>query len=381
MAAVLVASLPIGMGTLAVVVFIQRETGSYAAAGLVAAALAGGTAAVMPLLGRLVDRAGQAAVLVPCAVVAPAALLAIAYAGGAGAPVGVLVALALVAGGGTPPVLSCLRSMWPVLLRDESGLIRTGLTIDALLLEAAFIAGPLTAAVIIGVASPQTALVVTAVGTLIGTMAFVAASPMRRTRGPARTDRRLLGPLRSRGLRTMLLATFPIGLLFGGFDVIAPAIGEDLAGRQSIGGVLIALTAVGSAAGGIWWGTRSTGAPSRGYVRAACLLPLGLAALALPDSLAAAIAISLLLGVPFAPFNAAGGELVHRLAPEGMGTESFTWITTALVSGVAAGQGLAGVLVEHAGWRWAALACGAVGIVGAVRLALRRADLAASPVT
>ena len=68
-AAVLVSALPIGMGTLAIVVFIQRETGSYSAAGLVAAALAAGAATVTPALGRLIDRAGQAAVLLPCAVV------------------------------------------------------------------------------------------------------------------------------------------------------------------------------------------------------------------------------------------------------------------------------------------------------------------------
>jgi MFS family permease len=364
------------MGTLALVVFIERATGSYGAAGLVAAALAGGAATVTPLLGRLIDRLGQAAVLLPCALVSPLALLAIAFAAD-GAPIGALALAAFAAGGSSPPVLTCLRSMWPVLLRDEPGLIRTGLTIDALLLEAAFIAGPLAAAVIIGVASPQSALVVTAVGTLIGTLAFVAASPVRRTRGPARADRRLLGPLRSRGLRTMLLATFPIGLLFGGFDVVAPAIGEEVSGRQSIGGVLIAVTAAGSALGGLWWGMRSTGAPARGYVRAACLLPLGLALVALPDSLALLIAFSLVLGIPFAPFNAAGGELLHRLAPPGMGTESFTWITTALVSGVAAGQALAGPVVEHAGWRSAALACAAVGVAGAALLLVRRADLAA----
>ncbi|MBW3608006.1 MAG: TIGR00300 family protein, partial [Actinobacteria bacterium] len=44
------------MVTLAIVVFIQRETGSYAAAGLVAAALAAGVAIVTPVLGRLIDR-------------------------------------------------------------------------------------------------------------------------------------------------------------------------------------------------------------------------------------------------------------------------------------------------------------------------------------
>ncbi|HEV2060558.1 MAG TPA: hypothetical protein VGR11_14475, partial [Solirubrobacteraceae bacterium] len=170
--ATLIAALPIGMVTLAIVVFIQRETGSYAAAGLVAAALAAGVAIVTPVLGRLIDRVGQAAVLLPCAVVSPLGLAAIAI-GGADAPVGALAAVGFVAGGSTPPVLSCLRSMWPVLLEGDAALIRTGLTIDALLLEAAFIAGPVLAAGLIAAVSPQSALLAAAAGTLIGTLAFV----------------------------------------------------------------------------------------------------------------------------------------------------------------------------------------------------------------
>jgi MFS family permease len=377
-AAVLVAALPIGMGTLALVVFIQRATGSYGAAGIVAAALATGAAMVTPALGRLIDRRGQAAVLLPCAVLSPLALLAIALAGER-LPVGALAAVAFVAGAGSPPVLTCLRSMWPVLLRGEEELIRTGLTIDALLLEASFVTGPLAAAVLIAVASPQVALVAAAGGTFTGAVAFVAASPLRRSPGPLRDDGRLLGPLRSSGLQTMLFASFPIGVLFGGFDVIAPAIGGEVSGRQSVGGVLIALTAAGSALGGLWWGMRATGSPARGYVRAVCALPLGLALLALPDGLPALALLALALGVPFAPFNASGGELVHRLAPVGMGTESFTWITTALVGGVAVGQAVAGPIVQHAGWRAASLACAAVGAAGAALLLARRSTLAAPP--
>lgn len=373
-AATLVAALPIGMSTLAIVVFIQRETGSYAAAGLVAAALAAGVALVTPALGRLIDRGGQAAVLLPCAVLSPLGLTAIAL-GGADAPVGVLAAVAFLAGGSTPPVLSCLRSMWPVLLDDDPALIRTGLTIDALLLEAAFIAGPMLAAGLIAAVSPQSALLTAAAATLIGSVAFVAATPLRRARAAQRSDRRLLGPLRSRALQTMLLATFPIGVILGGFDVIAPAIGEEISGRQSVGGVLIALTALGSAVGGLWWGTRAAGAPARGYLLAACLMPLGMALVAVPDDIVLLALLALLLGAPFAPFSAAGGELVHRLAPAGMGTESFTWITTALVGGVAGGQALAGPVIEHAGWRSAALACAAVGVAGAALLLARRSNL------
>ncbi|HWI06708.1 MAG TPA: MFS transporter, partial [Solirubrobacteraceae bacterium] len=225
-ASALVAVLPIGMGTLAVVVFVQRQTGSYGTAGLVAAALALGAAVATPMLGRLIDRVGQARVLVPCAVVSPVALAGIVPVADAGASAGALGAVAFVAGSSAPPVLSCLRSMWPTLLGGDGHLVRTGLAVDALLLEAAFIAGPLVAAILIAAVSPQSALLVAAGATMAGTLAFAAASPMRNTRGAARTDRRLLGPLRAQGLQTILLATFPVGVLFGGFDVIAPAIGE-----------------------------------------------------------------------------------------------------------------------------------------------------------
>ena len=374
-ASALVAVLPIGMGTLAVVVFVQRQTGSYGTAGLVAAALAFGAAVATPMLGRLIDRVGQARVLVPCAVVSPVALAGVVPVAHAGASAGALGAVAFVAGSSAPPVLSCLRSMWPILLGGHDHLVRTGLAVDALLLEAAFIVGPLVAAVLIAAVSPQSALLAAAGGTMAGTLAFAAASPMRNTRGAARTDRRLLGPLRARGLQTILLATFPVGVLFGGFDVIAPAIGDDVAGRQSVGGLLIALSAVGSALGGLWWGMRSVTAPLRGYVAAACLMPLGLSLVAVPDTLAALALLALLFGMPFAPFSVAGGELMHRLATPGMGTESFTWVTTALIAGAATGQAISGPLVDHAGWRIAAVVCASVGAVGAALLAARRHTL------
>lgn len=177
----------------------------------------------------------------------------------------------------------------------------------------------------------------------------------------------------------MLLATFPIGVLFGGFDVVAPAVAEEISGRQSVGGLLIALTGVGSAVGALWWGMHPAGAPARGYLRAACFMPLALALFAVPGDLVALALLALLVGIPFAPFSAAGGELVHRLAPAGMGTESFTWITTALVGGVAGGQALAGPVVEHAGWRGGALSCAAVGVAGAALLLVRRSTLSGPP--
>lgn len=373
--AALLAALPIGIFTLCIVVFVQRQTGSYAAAGIVAAAAALGAAVGSPMLGRLVDRLGLARVLVPGAIASATGLATLVVLGRSGASPAALAGVAFAAFVVGPPVLPVLRSLWPRLLADEPALVRTGLAVDALLLEAAFVGGPVIAAAFIAWVSPEAGIVAGAGAMAAGALLFVAVAP-RPAPGGERHDGGLLGPLRAAGLRTILLATFPIGVMFGGFDVMAPAIAEDVAGRQGVGGVLIALTALGSAAGGLWWGTRGSTGLVRPYLLGALLMPAGLVALSAPDALVPIAVLALLFGAPFAPFSAAGGELAHRLAPAGTLTESFTWVTTSLVSGAACGQALAGAVVEHAGWRSAALVCASVGLAGAGLLAVRRASIA-----
>ena len=74
MASALVARLPIGIDSLAIVLFLRDRTGSYATAGVVSAAFALGSGAGAPLSGRLIDRFGQRGVLVPLALVHTGAL-------------------------------------------------------------------------------------------------------------------------------------------------------------------------------------------------------------------------------------------------------------------------------------------------------------------
>src|SRR5262249_55498473 len=69
LAAALVARLPIGIASLAIVLFLRDRTGSYATAGIVSAAFALGSGAGAPVSGRLIDRFGQGRVLVPLALV------------------------------------------------------------------------------------------------------------------------------------------------------------------------------------------------------------------------------------------------------------------------------------------------------------------------
>ena len=96
-------------------VFILRTrelTGSYAAGGAVAGAWALANGLTAPLLGRLIDRRGQAPVLVRAALLSAGAMAAFALLP-AGTPVAPAIACAAVAGGAFPPLGPCLRTLWP----------------------------------------------------------------------------------------------------------------------------------------------------------------------------------------------------------------------------------------------------------------------------
>src|SRR4051794_24695855 len=74
----IVARMPLAMFSIGLLVHAQRLTGSFAAAGLVTAAYATALGIGGPLLGRLVDRRGQTAILTATAGVSLALLLVIA---------------------------------------------------------------------------------------------------------------------------------------------------------------------------------------------------------------------------------------------------------------------------------------------------------------
>src|SRR3954462_8633920 len=121
--AALVARLPIGIDSIAIVLFLREGTGSYAAAGIVSAAFALGGGAGAPLSGRLVDRFGHRRVLVPLALVHGGGLTMLVGLAALDAPVAALIPAALVAGAGTPPISASMRPLWSGLLDADAELL------------------------------------------------------------------------------------------------------------------------------------------------------------------------------------------------------------------------------------------------------------------
>jgi MFS family permease len=371
----IVARIPIGMVGLALVLFVENVKGSYAPAGAVTAAFALSSALIAAAEGRLIDRRGQTVVLLAAASVSAAAFVALVVLGLRGAPTGVLIGCAVLSGT-MPPVSACLRPLWPSLLGTNRELVTAAYALDSILIEVVFVIGPLLAGLLIAVFSPQAAILVGAALMVAGCAWFASLEPSRSWQGEPKTSSHLLGALVAPGMRTLVDGSVAVGLCFGTLEVALAAYGNDR-GSGSLGGVLIALQAVGSAAGGLWYGVRGhrLGPLYVGYLGLlASVAPLT-ALLAAAPNLAGIIPLAILSGCVIAPLSAAGNLLASALAPAGTLTEAFTWVITAMVAGIAAGNAMAGLVIDASSWRVAVLAACVVTLAGAAATATRRTTL------
>jgi MFS family permease len=375
----MLARLPYGMFALALVLYLVEERGSFAVAGLVDGAFGIGAAIGSPLQSRVIDRLGQGRVLLPLACVDAIATLVLIALTETGAPTAALMACAFVGGFAIPSLGAALRTLWPALLQRRRELLPTAFALDSVAIELLFTAGPLVAAAIVAMVSPIAALILCAACTLAGTALFVTREPSRTWRpDPAAGSHGALGALRSAGVRTIVIATLPIGFCFGAVEISLPAFATEH-GAPEWAGALLSVWAAASAVGGLAYGARTYTAPLPAvYLRLAWLLPLGfLPALAAPSVALMAVLI-IPAGLLIAPLGAAGNQLVGEVAPVGAETEAYTWPVTALLAGFAAGTALGGFLVEHVDWHACFLAAAATGVLGAALASTFRRTLAAT---
>jgi MFS family permease len=372
----LVARLPIGINGLAIVLFMREHTGSFAAAGAATGGYALALGVSAPIEGRLIDRHSPRAVLPWVAGLQVVSVLAFIALGLAGAPVAVLVALAAAAGLGGPPWSSVMRAMWPRLLDGDQRLVDTAFALDAAVVELVFIAGPLLTGAVTALFSPQVALLVSVAAISVGTALFVASPAVGSWEPETHADRNPLGALRVPGLRTVVLATVPIGFALGALEIAVPAFAAHH-GSASTAGVLVAIWSCGSAIGGVSYGARDwTLSLGTRWIVLNALLAAGMLPLLVAQSVPAILPLLLLAGLFIAPTIGSGSQLLGTLAPPGMGTEAFAWGTSAIVAGAAAGSAVAGALAESSGWRAAAASALVMAALGALLAAGRRRTLA-----
>jgi Major Facilitator Superfamily len=368
------ARLPMAMLSIGLLVHTEHLTGSLAAAGVVAGAYAVSLGVGGPVLGRLVDRRGQTAVLVAGAVVAGAALAATA-ALPTGTPLVTLVALAVVVGASAPPVGACVRTLLPAVVADGDAL-RAAYAAESAAIELTWISGPPLVLAVAVAWSTGAALAVAGVVLVAGTAVFAAEPASRAWRPAPSRSRPRGGSLRAPAMRTLVLVLLALGIVFGAVEVAVVGAADAL-GSSAAAGPLLGLWGAGSLVGGVV-AARMGGGARTGAGLALVLAALAAGHLALAAAAGSAVALAAVLtlaGATIAPTYASVYAMVDRAAPAGTVTEAFAWLSTAVAVGASVGAACAGAMAAAAGPAAAFALAGAAGTVAALVAALRARPL------
>ncbi len=352
----LLARLSMSMTGVSLVVLIAERRGSYALAGTVAAAGLVAVAIGMPLIGRLVDRFGQARVTVPAVLYNLVPLGGLLLCVRLGAPDWTLH-LCWAAGSAVPNLGGMARARWAHLLRDAPDDRHLANSLEQALDELCFMAGPVLGMVLCTTVAPEAGMLAAGGAGAGGALLFAA---QRRTEPPTAARPTATGatdgtrsPLRVPALRVLTLTFLSTGTVFGALDLTTVAYADALGNRPVAGG-LLALVAAGSCVAGLVFGPlRPTGPAGarflRGVAAMAGLLLLPLAA-GLGGAGLALLGVALFVaGTGTAPTMVTGMTLIQELLPQRQLNEAMAIAVSGIMIGISTGSALAGALAEHAG--------------------------------
>ncbi|OIK01562.1 MFS transporter [Streptomyces colonosanans] len=338
---------PFAMLTISIVLLVQHTTGSYGAAGAVAAATGVSMALFAPYGGRLTDRYGQRTVLLPGVLVHSLSGVSLTMLALAHAPLWALFAAAVPTGASVPQVGPMVRARWGVKLQG-SPLMTTAAAFESVTDELTFVFGPLLATALCTAVNPAAGLLSEAALTLVGGLLFAA---QKSTQPPvadvthARVEH--ASALRVPGVRVLVVTFLGIGSVFGGMQVSLAAFSDSI-GKPGLNGVLYGVFAAGNMLSGVVCGAIAwKAAPQQRLVIGYAALTLTASGLWTAHSAVVLAGLGLLVGMCIAPALINGYTLVESLVPAQVRTEAFTWLTGAVALGQAAAVTVAGQLEDR----------------------------------
>ena len=274
------------------------------------------------------------------------------------------------------------RCCWPGRSR-----LHTAFSIESIADELCFIVGPAAVTLLATQVHPAAGVATAAICCLGGTLWFAA---QRATEPPVKSVAARPGAARS-GLEAVsrcaqrgfslaapgLVVLVPAYLFLGSMFVSVDLSTVDFAARSGykpLAGVILGCYALGSATGGLWYGSRSWRAPA--WKRLAVTLTLTVAGVctfwAMPNLLVLAIVIYL-CGLTIAPTLIAGYSLLESTALPGRATEAMSWLGTGISVGVALGATAVGFILDALGPRWGYAFAAASGVTTVADLPVRPA--------
>ena len=337
-AAQLTARFPFGMLSLAYLLHIERIHESYGAAGLVLAATSIGQAIAGPLTSRWMGVWGMRRVLTLTMVVCAASIAAIAF---IEMSVPMYMAVGFIGGLSMPPIQPAVRTIYPKMVNSTQ--LTTLFSLDASAQEIIWVAGPVITTFVATQISTVHAIVIAGLFLVGGGLWFILSPEVGRVRIPR--SKRKFGVVLARP--AVLLSTITGFLLVGACAAIEAAVVATFGHGGPEAGIILAIFAIGSLAGGLSLGHVPVGpwAMSRRMLAVFVGMALALASL---NFWWLALAL-LIAGIGIAPALAVMFAIVSATVKFSDTAEAYGWVGTGQLIGAAIGSAAAGFLIDGFG--------------------------------
>ena len=344
-AAQLTARFPNGMSSLAILLHVEQQTGSYGAAGLVLAATSVGQAVAGPLTSRWMGRWGMRRVLTLTLTICVVAVVGLAL-----LPLTLpgYMALGLIAGLSTPPIQSAVRTIYPKLV--NSAQLTPLFSLDASLQEIIWILAPVLITLVSTQVGTVEGLLLVAIILVAGGAWFILSPEVGRVRIPR--SRKALGAVVLKP--PVLLATVIGFLLIGACSAVEVGVVATFEHGSLAAGLVLAVFSVGSLAGGLAFGHIPIGPWA--MARRLVIVTVGLALTMISLNAFWLGGTLIVAGIGIAPALAVLFAITTASVKFSETAEAFGWAGTGQLIGAAAGSAVAGFLVDVTDPRGAYLA-------------------------
>lgn len=372
-AAGFVARLPMAMAPIGIVAMLSQTYGEYWLAGAVSATYALANAFVAPQVSRLVDRLGQARIVVPTTVISVLAFVVLIAAANQDWPIWTLFASALLAAA-MPSIPAMVRARWTEIFRDRPEM-NTAFAFESAADELVYISGASLSVGLSVALFPEAGMLASTLFLAFGSTAFILQRSTEPRVRPVDQDSGG-SAIRLRPVQIITLALIFIGATFATTEVSTVAITKEL-GQPGAASLVIGVYALGSFVVGIVIGALNLKTPLQIQLAiAVAIIALTTLPLLVADTvplLALAVFVS---GVAISPTFITAFGLIERRVPEAMLTEGVTWVMTGIGIGMALGSFAAGWVVDAFGAQNGFLVSVAAGTIALVIVLLGQRSLA-----
>jgi MFS family permease len=344
-AAQLTARFPNGMSSLAILLHVEQQTGSYGAAGLVLAATSVGQAVAGPVTSRWMGVWGMRRVITLTLSVCVLAVLSLAL-----LPLSLpgYMVLGMVAGLSTPPIQAAVRTIYPKLVNARQ--LTPLFSLDASLQEIIWILAPVVITLVSTQIGTTEGLLLVAIFLVGGGSWFILSPEVGRVRIP-----RSRNPLGKVVLKPPVLLATVIGfLLIGACSAVEVGVVATFEHGSIEAGLVLAVFSVGSLAGCLAFGHLPIGPWA--MARRLAIVTVGLALTMVMLNVFWLGGTLILAGIGIAPALAMLFAITSASVKFSETAEAFGWAGTGQLIGAAAGSAVAGFLVDATDWRGAYLA-------------------------